>query len=113
MELLYRDIAISYSNELCKGGIIMQALLVRFPDEIYDDLKAVSIAEGRPMAEIVRTCVEDYTRNRPLDEIKELIAAVRSLGPISKEEALKATERVVELDDTPGIGVAKVQMSRD
>jgi hypothetical protein len=48
-----------------------------------------------------------------VDEIKELIAAVRSLGPVSKEEALKAAERVVELDDTPGIGVGKLQVSRD
>ena len=91
----------------------MQALLIRFPENIYDDLKAVSVAEGRPMAEIVRACVEDYTQSRPLDEIKELIAAVRSLGPVSKEEALRAVDRVVELDDTPGIGVGKVQMGSE
>ena len=91
----------------------MQALTVRLSEEAHANLKAVSIAEGRPMAEIIRACVDDYTQNRPVDEIKELIAAARSLSPISREEALKAAEHIVELDDTPGIGIGRAQMSRD
>ncbi len=88
----------------------MQQLTIRLTEELHADLKAVSIAEGRPMAEIVRTCVEDYTQTRPVEEMKELIAAIRSLKPITKEEALADIDRIVELDDTPGIGIGKAQI---
>ncbi len=88
----------------------MQQLTIRLTEELHADLKAVSIAEGRPMAEIVRTCVADYTQTRPVEEMKELIAAIRSMGPNTKDEALADIDRIVELDDTPGIGIGKAQI---
>lgn len=91
----------------------MHQLTVRLSEKMFLDLKAVSIAEGRPMAEIVRKCVEDYTQSIPVEEIKELIAKARSLGPVSKEQAITAADRAVEMDDTPGIGTDKVRISSD
>lgn len=88
----------------------MRALTVRIPEELHSNLQAVSLAERRSMAEIVRSCIVDYTESQPLDEIKELIAAARSLGPVSRERALAAAERAAELDTSEGIG--EPRMSR-
>jgi len=49
MGILLSRIAISPDDEPLVGDLIVQALLVRFLEELYEDLKAISLAEGRPM----------------------------------------------------------------
>ncbi len=44
-------------------------------------------------------------RGKMVDEFRmEIVAKARSQGPVSKEEALKAAERVAELDTQEGLG---------
>ncbi len=89
----------------------MVEFTVRLSEEAHANLAAVALAERRSMAEIVRSCIGDYTEGKPLDEIKELIAAARSLGPVTRERAMAAAERAAELDTSEGIG--EPHMSRD
>lgn len=86
----------------------MRALTVRIPEELHSNLQAVSLAERRSIAEIVRSCLVVYTESRPIEEIKALIAEARSLGPVTREEAMKAAERAAELDTSEGIGKLRV-----
>ena len=78
---------------------------VRIPSDLHEDLQAVSLAESRSMAEIVRVCIASYTQSNPaLDEIKELVAAVRSAGPVSRDDALEAARRIADSDTSGEFG---------
>jgi hypothetical protein len=83
----------------------MRKLTVRFDEELYRDLKAVSLAEGRSMAEVIRDSVLEYTWKTPeIDKVKSLIARARSSGAVSEREALEAAKIVAEADDEEGLG---------
>jgi transposase len=85
--------------------MLMRKLTVRFDEELYRDLKAVSLAEGGSMAEIIRDSVLEYTRNTPeIEKVKSLIARARSSGSVSEREALEAARIVAEVDDEEGLG---------
>jgi len=83
----------------------MRKFTVRFDEELYHDLQAVSLAEGRSMVEVIRETVRDYTQKTPgIEEIKDLIARVRSMGSVSEKEALEAAQDVAAADDEEGLG---------
>jgi|GEM_PF-3888027 len=83
----------------------MRKFTVRFDEELYQDLQAVALAEGRPMVDIIRVSVRDYTQKTPgIEEIKDLIARARSMGSVSEKEALEAAQRVAAADDDEGLG---------
>lgn len=83
----------------------MRKFTVRFDEELYKSLRTVSLAEGRPMVEVIRESVRDYTQRTPgIEEIKDLIARARSMGSFSEEEALKAARDVAAAADEEGPG---------
>lgn len=83
----------------------MKKFTVRFDEELYQDLRAVSLAEGRPMVEIIRECIRDYTQKKPsIEEIKDLFARARSMGSVSEKEALERARDVAAADDEEGFG---------
>lgn len=82
----------------------MRALTVRLTAAQHEDLLAVSTAENRPVAEIVRETLTRYLEQRPVEEIKALLAEARSLGPATEEEMSKAVELAAEHDTSEGIG---------
>jgi predicted transcriptional regulator len=83
----------------------MRKFTVRFDEELYKSLQAVSLAEGRSMVEVIRESVRDYTQRTPgIEEIKELIARARSMGSFSEEEAFEVARDVAAADDEEGLG---------
>ena len=86
----------------------MSALTVRLTTEQHEDLKAMSEAEQRPIAKIVREALSNYLEQRPIGEIKTLLAAARSLGAASEEEMLKAAKVAAEHDTSEGLGELEV-----
>ena len=40
----------------------MRKFTVRFDEDLYHDLRAVSLAEGMSMVEVIRESVRDYTQ---------------------------------------------------
>jgi len=85
-----------------------RAFTVRIPTELHKDLVAVSKAEDRPIAEIVRETLSRYLEQRPVDEIKALLAEARSLGSATEEEMLQAAKLAAELDTSEGLGELEV-----
>lgn len=83
----------------------MRTFTVRFDEELYHDLQAVSLSEGRSMVEVIRESVRDYTQKTPgIEEIKDLIARARSIGSVSEKEALEKVQSVAAADDEEGLG---------
>ncbi|MCJ7568701.1 MAG: hypothetical protein MUO58_14295 [Anaerolineales bacterium] len=83
----------------------MRKFTVRFDEELYHDLRAVSLAEGMSMVEVIRESVRDYTQKTPgIEEIKDLIARARSIGSASEKEALETAQSVAAADDEEGLG---------
>lgn len=82
----------------------MHQFTVRFDEDLYRALQAVALAEGRTLAEIIRTSVRDYTQSTPdIDEIKDLIAKARSMGSATEEKSLEAAKRAAAADDQEGL----------
>lgn len=84
------------------------AFTVRIPTELHEDLKAMSEAEQRSIARIVRDALSSYLEQRPVEEIKALLAAARSLGSATEEEMLQAAKVAAELDTSEGLGELEV-----
>lgn len=86
----------------------MHRFTLRLEKDLYKDLQAVAMAEGRTMVEVIRASVRDYTQRQPgLEEIKDLIAKARSFGAVSEDNALEAAKLVAEVDDSEGIGTLR------
>jgi hypothetical protein len=85
--------------------MLIRKLTVRFDEELYRVLKAVSLAEGRSMAEVIRDSILEYTQKTPeIEKVKSLIARARSSGSVSERAAIEAAKIVAQADDAEGLG---------